>query len=264
MEGYGRFHPAQLFAGGERKRFLALKAEYQKLDAAYDAKQAEGGATFIKHRARFDAVSKRLADRFPDEEHWLLPTALGNTIRAFEVYPRVMYGLEAIQGWNRLLAVMSKEYRETVDSAKAQFDFWLNATVLALVVLVEFGMLAYYHWTAPSLWIPGLAVVAAFVGFWRAESAARGWGEYVKSAFDVYLPDLYAKLGLTPGQSRERIKRDLASFSQAVVYRMPHVLPTRQYAMAGDASSKASATAPLSMPATSRGILATLRRWLVR
>ena len=76
--------------------------------------------------------------QFPDEEAWLLPTSFGNTIRAFEVYPRVMYGLDAIPGWLRILAVIPKDYRESVDNAKAQVDFWLNLWFLSILMIFEY------------------------------------------------------------------------------------------------------------------------------
>src|SRR5712692_4078105 len=78
-----------------------------------------------------------LAERFPPEEDQLLPTAFGNTIKAFETYPDVMYGFDAIEGWTRLLAVIPKDYRELIETTKAETDFWVNLWFISLLILCE-------------------------------------------------------------------------------------------------------------------------------
>ena len=62
----------------------------------------------------------------------LLPTSFGNIIRVIEIYPRVMYGFESIEGWARLLAVIPTDYRNLINAAKSDIDFWINIFFLAL------------------------------------------------------------------------------------------------------------------------------------
>jgi hypothetical protein len=91
MEGYGRLNPAHVFQGFERRRYRKLKDEILELNKI---KSEQKGFTHELNKKRTQLMVK-LVERFPDEEDWLLPTAFGNTIRAFEVYPRVMYGVSS-------------------------------------------------------------------------------------------------------------------------------------------------------------------------
>ena len=71
---------------------------------------------------------------------------LGTLSALFEVYPRVMYGLESIEGWDRILAVVPKDYRTLMDSAKAQTDFWINIVFLGNIFICEYVMfIILYH-----------------------------------------------------------------------------------------------------------------------
>jgi hypothetical protein len=162
--------------------------------------------------------------QFPDHDRWLLPTAFGNIIRAFEVYPRIMYGLESIQGWTRLLAVIPKEYRDLVDTAKAQTDFWVNLSFLSFLIIAEYiGISLYTH----NLGMPFLPLVAAGVtcgASYMARKAAEEWGEWVKASFDVFLPELHAKLGFSPPETMEQEQEFWKGFSQAIIYRFPSSL----------------------------------------
>jgi hypothetical protein len=92
-----------------------------------------------------------------------LPTRFGNAIRSFEVYSRIIYGLEAIDGWPRLLAVIPADYRQAIDDAKAQVDFWVNIWMGSLLIwmgslLIWMGSLLIWMRPCPSRrgWPQGL------------------------------------------------------------------------------------------------------------
>jgi hypothetical protein len=59
----------------------------------------------------------------------------------------------------------------------------------------------------------------------RATSAAREWGDFVKSAFDVYRFRLLESLGIDLPKSREEEKKLWTRYSQAIIYRLPDSLP---------------------------------------
>ena len=226
LEGYGRFNPARLLGFLEKRRFQRLQAEIQALDDKYRA-QLDGGEPFPREeRLRRDRLMFQAARRFPEDESQLLPTAFGNCIRAFEVYPRVMYGVEAIQGWVRLLAFIPKEFRSTLDSAKAQTDFWVNVIFLSILYLIEYCVVAVYAHQMRSIWVPALALGIAWVASYRARGSAIGWGEMVKASFDAFLPKLEKAVGFAPG-SQEQDRERWTRFSQAIIYRLPELMPER-------------------------------------
>jgi hypothetical protein len=59
----------------------------------------------------------------------------------------------------------------------------------------------------------------------RATSAAREWGDLVKSAFDVYRFNLLESLGIELPKSRQEEKALWTKYSQAIIYRLPERLP---------------------------------------
>jgi len=221
FEGYGALNPLRLLAWLERRRFTKLKARIAQA-------RADGrGSPPRPSRTGLGRLMRAEVREFPEEEH-LLPTRFGNALRAFEVYPRIMYGLDSIPGWLRLLAVIPKEFLGMVDEAKAQADFWLNLWLVGLVVTAEWGVLAAVeHAWAPTWWVPVAALAAAWFSSRRALAAVQDWGEMVKAAFDVFLPDLYKKLGAMPVESRQEEQKIWMAFSQAVLYRRPKLLPPR-------------------------------------
>jgi hypothetical protein len=224
MEGYGRYNPAKITLGFQKRRYARIKAELEEIDDLR-AKLPHGTELPLERAYRRMDLMLELADRFPDDEGWVLPTSFGNTIRAFEVYSRVMYGFEAIKGWERLLAVVPKDYRQLIDDAKAQTDFWVNLGFLSLVFILEYAGMSIFSRQIALFWSPLLALGIVVVAYNRARNAAAEWGEMVKAAFDVFLPELREKMGLGDPAGPEGERAMWTRFSQAILYRLPDLAP---------------------------------------
>jgi hypothetical protein len=232
LEGYGDFNPLKLFKYFERRRYSKLVKEIDKLDQEYELNKSQG-IEFPQESRRIRITKKRdLVDRFPDEEVWILPTSFGNAIRAFEIYPRIMYGIDSIPGWLRLLGVISKDYREFVDAAKAQTDFWLNLLFLAVIGFFECLYISIISCNNHLVLHMIVAVVLIYVFYSQAVNSAIGWGSYIKAAFDIFLPELYEKLGLPRPLNRQKERENLSRFSQAVIYRNSSSLLNRSVSKA--------------------------------
>ena len=168
---------------------------------------------------------RQLAEEFPDKEEYLLPTPFGNVLRSFEIYPRVMYGLDSIDAWGRLLSVIPKDYLELIDAAKSQVDFWVNIGVAFTLLLVEYEVLAMATGTPINIWIILTLIALGSIAPMRATSSAREWGDLVKSAFDVYRFKLLESLGTDTPKNREEEKVLWGKYSQAIIFRLPDSLP---------------------------------------
>jgi len=176
---------------------------------------------------RRDALLLNLTNRWPDNEAHLLPTAFGNTIRAFEVYSRQMYGIDAIPGWTRLQAVIPKDYRSLIDEAKALADFWVNLWVACYLVLIAWIVVVIHTRRLMMLWLPAIIGFLCYVVSRRSRSEAESWGDIVKAAFDVFLPRLQSKLEFPARSDSEEAKQQWQSFSQAMIYGIPDSLPSK-------------------------------------
>lgn len=267
FEGYGILNPLRLFAGIERRSYKRLNLDldrlkdYRKeldeklininneldrlntdlLEPVNTSKQEKIKKAIVEATVRKESfykenekyknmrakLSQQKAERFPDNERWLLPTAFGNTIRAFEVYSRVIYGLDAIPGWERLLTVIPKDYRTLIDDAKAQTDFWVNFWLFSLIFLFEYITILLISHQYKFLWILPISILLAFITSFRARMAALEWGHYIKSSFDVFLPELYKKLELRHPLDREEERKNFARFSQTIIYRSKSSIHSR-------------------------------------
>jgi hypothetical protein len=218
LEGYGKLNPFHLIG-------CRLRSEFRKLKSAEASAREEIAALAAVQKSdpalskEFADVLLRLANDFPDDEGWLLPTRFGNTIRAFEVYPRVIYGPDGIPGWDRLVAVIPKDFREEINDAKSLVDFWLNLWFGAIVVILVYPGLAYRDHALSRPWIPVAALVFAVFAAAAARMLARNWGALIKSAFDVYRADLRDKFKLKAPRSVPQERAMWQLLSQVMVFR---------------------------------------------
>ncbi len=227
LEGYGTYHPLKLLKYNwiERRRYEQSKRQKASLDELFRQYRARNIDVPQSIQDQRMEAWRRLAERFPDQEDLLLPTSFGNTIRAFEVYSREMYGLDSIPGWYRLLGVIPSDYRELMDSAKANMDFWANSVFLSGILILEYIGLCLYTRSLPMWWFPIVALLVSHISYVGATRAAEEWGNFVKSAFDIFLSDLYEKLRIAPPETRDEERKLWTSFSQAMIYRLPSSLP---------------------------------------
>ncbi|RKP46003.1 hypothetical protein [Trinickia fusca] len=167
-------------------------------------------------------LRRKLALEYPDQRELVLPTRFGNVLRAFEMYAGNVYGVESIHAWPRLLAVVPKNYQETLADARAPVDFFVSLVFVSFLL----GVIAFARCVADflsgfyggQLWVfVGVCTMAFIVSrlcYLAAVSTAIAWGEVVKSAFDLYLPALATALGYTlPSTAKERRRfwEDLAN-----------------------------------------------------
>jgi hypothetical protein len=151
-----------------------------------------------------------LAEQFPSREDLILPTAFGNVLRAFEDYSLHLYGFEAIKGWSRLHGAMPKDFRELIGSNQASCDMWVSLWVVSVVLAAE--SLFMLPWPFQII-VAGACVSLAWFCVSRAREAAIDWGEWVKAAFDLYLPKLCKQLGYGLPKTADEVKRFWNGFS---------------------------------------------------
>jgi hypothetical protein len=209
LEGYGAINPIQLV------RFLQYRS-FDKLQQRIDALAAQGGRDSERLRGELEA---QFAAGFPSRRDLVLATAFGNTIRAFEDYPRVIYGFDSIEGWDRLVAIVPPPYRELIDAAKTKVDFSVNIWLGALLLAAAYAAMAIAWWRLPSAWYPVLALVIAWLAARAAKASAYEWGVTIKSAIDVFLPELATKMGYRlPAKAAEQ-RKFWTLLSQMFLYR---------------------------------------------
>lgn len=221
FEGYALRKWVILCFGDYKERFdkTARRAldHQKKIDAA-----REHGSAFPAHDNNHAKNLWTACKEFPDNVNFVLPTKFGNRFRSFEVYSRVVYGLDAIPAWPRLLMVMPKSARQMIAQAKMQVDFCINITVM-FILAVPVWLLSLFF-TDFKAWLLIFAMVLLLgilsrLGYRMASDAVLGLGELVKSAFDLYRPNLSRALGLKHPKKAEDEWAMWEAVSRMMIYR---------------------------------------------
>jgi hypothetical protein len=129
---------------------------------------------------------------------------------------------------------MSKDFRALLDDAQARVNFFVNVWFFSLVFTAVAGvrfllrcyealpdnyatLIASWGYLAASA--SGLTVT--WLVYETAVEHARAWGDLVRSAFDLFLPELAKKMGYQlPSDPKER-RRFWQDVTSSFLYNMP-------------------------------------------
>ena len=238
LEGYWPKKWMRRFNRDQRQRFQTLENQIKALSARKEELTAE-------EKLRLNTLRYERAMKFPSKDRLILPTSFGNVAAAYEDYPRVIYGFESIQGWARLQALMSKEFREILGSDRARVDLWLNLIVLSFLFAFELAFFARFKGPFVLSFVP-VFLLGCWGAYVRARSSVRQYGEQVKAAFDLYLPALANQLGYVLSSDMDKNRRFWKAFRGVMLFRDSKHL--REMAQAGLERVPCSAAAPVADP----------------
>jgi hypothetical protein len=135
-------------------------------------------ATDLAERARL----QRLHHRTPVQRSALMPTRLGNTLRASEARTRNRYGLDPMICWPRLWLLLPESSKSDVTAAYSALCSCAQWFVASLLLMI---------WIPWSWWALPAGLLVAFIAYSRLPAAAESFGEVIESCFDVHRGLLY-------------------------------------------------------------------------
>jgi hypothetical protein len=145
-------------------------------------------------------AAAKLRRLYPPEQA-VLPTSLGNVLRAGEYRAGRRYGLEATTVWPRLYPLLGERVAALVDDQRDQLDLTARfCVVFAIASAVSFGLLITQGWW---LLVAGGALILAWLSYRAAVSAALAYGEGIETAFDLHRFDLLRALHLSLPPDRQ-------------------------------------------------------------
>ena len=140
-------------------------------------------------------------------EKQLMPTRLGNILRAAEQRPLEKYGLDTIVCWSRLWLILPDAVKKDLQEARADLNtasrFWL------------WSLLFFIFWTFLAWWAAPVGIFSAIFAYNWAIDAARNYGELIEATFDMHRHLLYQSLrwNLPPDPNEERrVGRQLTEY----------------------------------------------------
>jgi hypothetical protein len=126
-------------------------------------------------------------DAYPSEDR-LLPTRLGNALRAGEDEAGPRYGLLTVTMFPRLYPYLSDRLASVVDDARDQLDTTARLCATLLLATVISAVLLATH--GPWLALPAATALLAWVAYRAAVRAARGYSDALCVAFDLHRFDM--------------------------------------------------------------------------
>lgn len=117
----------------------------------------------------------------------LMPTRLGNILRAAERRPLEKYGLDAIICWSRLWLLLPEAAKKDLQDARAELNNAARLWLWSILFLVWAALGAW--WAAP------LGILSALLAYYNwAIAAAITYGDLIEASFDLYRHLLYESL----------------------------------------------------------------------
>lgn len=151
-----------------------------------------------------------------DKDIPLMPTALGNALRAAEHAGGERYGLDTLTSWPRIYPLFSERFAAAQGASRDSMD---AASTLCVGFLVATGLGAGALWDEPkAYWI---LVVTVFLSWWSyvgAVAAAVQYGMHIRVAYDLHRHDLLTAMHLPLPETLEEEYmrfRHLTKFLQA-------------------------------------------------
>lgn len=146
-----------------------------------------------RYRAQLTALrdDKRMSEvywRFPLSRNEVMPTRLGNILRACEVYPDDRYGAPGLLVWPRLYAQLPDAMIALIGDSRSALEFLLVLAALASGFAGGSGV--YLLVIGGPVWLYLACVLGssaiAVLAYSASLAAARTYAEYVRTAYDLY------------------------------------------------------------------------------
>jgi hypothetical protein len=146
-------------------------------------------------RVKRDKRARRIRALYPQDPDDVMPTLLGNELRAAERRAGERYYLSTVGAMPRLYPELSERLTLAYHGSRDTLD---SASMLSITfgLLSAEGLVAFYN-DVELLWMPGLFLVASLAFYRAALLSALQVGTMMDVAFDLHRFDLLRALHLT-------------------------------------------------------------------
>ena len=191
LEGYWGTSPAGIYLTGlgvsrQRRRLKKIESHMSVHD---DGETTQEEVALIT--AKITAAYWRRIQYYPSEDR-LLPTALGNALRAGEDTAGERYSLDTISAWPRLYPLLPEKITAILADQRTQLDAACRFCVTFILIALISSATLYKN---PTWWLlPAAALVLAWLSYNSAIAAAVSYGKGIHAAFDLHRFDLLEAL----------------------------------------------------------------------
>jgi hypothetical protein len=145
---------------------------------------------------------------FPSMQDRIMPTRLGNTLRASEDYSYASYGMDCAFWWPRLWPLLPEALKKEVEESVTPMVALLNfSSLIAIVSVLSSVCLGRTGLGKQGILVILAGLALAVISYRSAVAQAQDYGERIRSAVDLYRFDLLKALHQTlPTTLEDEIK----------------------------------------------------------
>lgn len=136
-----------------------------------------------------------LINTFPLKEKHLMPTRLGNILKAAELYSWDRYNLDSVFFWPRLFILLSKERTDNINTSKGDMVFLLLFSFFSYLFSVVFLIVWTVNFNISCIVLSLIGLPLGYIFYWLSCLSAYRYGGIVKSYIDVYRRQLLDAMG---------------------------------------------------------------------
>lgn len=191
---------------------------------------------------------------YPHNPEALLPTRMGNAIRAFERHGNERWGLDGVTAWPRIEALLSADEQTLLVDAKIDLYVFVNGSLGALAVGACLVADKLEHGVPNSYWpLYALPFLLSYILYRFAVGLAIRWGEVVRASTDLHRLEIYERLNVRAPSSFSDERNLAVQVSKALLFAHPLLADS-------DWRKTAAAAAPAAAPVAGQGRAGKRRR----
>jgi hypothetical protein len=157
-----------------------------------------------------------------EREKAVLPTRLGNILRAAEIYPLARYGADAVILWPRLVPFFPAEFNEALNGAQTAMEVMLVLSALSFIFsVIACTLLAALTFNVGLFLVCTAGFLLAWICYRNSLHGALGYAELIKTAFDLYRGKLLEGLGSKPLSDPKEERKTWDGISQKIYRNIP-------------------------------------------
>lgn len=195
----GQFMPGkvrEVFIFLKRKKHYKQTENYRKLLTIDKTKDDASFQEYLELLPSVRAELEDLESLAPIESDNLQPTSLGNISLASEIYPLERYGVDGKTLWPRLINILPSEFIASIKEQNAYLLFMLNSSLYTLLfgILVFIKRFTHVVNSSNLIWLGMSSFFISYFIYRLGTLVAIGYGQLIRTAFDLYRFDLLKKM----------------------------------------------------------------------
>ncbi|MBB6547045.1 hypothetical protein [Nonomuraea rubra] len=182
----------------QRRRWQAASEAAQEVDDDGREDRSPADLSLSEQLRDLDAAAERAGEnirqrlaRMPPANA-LMPTALGNALRAGEIRAGERYGLTTLTSWPRIFPQLSQPLAKALAAARDALDTAVNLCYSFLACAATMGFAVYDE--SDKWWLPAAALAIAGLAYKGAVTAAQAYAQLIHVVYDLHRFDLVKAL----------------------------------------------------------------------